>query len=199
MKNIGQVTNRRQNYATYILVVCAFLLALVVSVMATIAYFVDQDTAGGSTTFANLELVTNVTSFGDDNVLISDNTYSNMPATITVAEDSIDAFVRAKCEILVDGEAADGEVIANVLFQEVVESELVTRWIYSSTDGFWYYVGVINSTTSCTFISGYTTHNVENKNVKINITAEGIQKDYEAYKSVWTTAPSDWVLAIASL
>lgn len=68
------------------------------------------------------------------------------------------------------------------------------KWYYNSSDGFYYYIGIVES-DEIIFNEGYFVDNTLNNakagcDVKLNFYVEGLQKQYGAYKAEWTTAPA---------
>ena len=70
---------------------------------------------------------------------------------------------------------------------------MIGKWVYNSTDGFYYYLGGLGN-TKIQFNAGYATDNTFTNakaysDVSIKLEVEAIQRPYGAYKAVWTTAP----------
>ena len=69
------------------------------------------------------------------------------------------------------------------------------KWVYNSSDGYYYYLGRIKADSYTQFNAGYSTDNTMNNkkanaDVYIKLEIEAIQRPYGAYKAVWTTAPA---------
>lgn len=67
------------------------------------------------------------------------------------------------------------------------------KWVYNSTDGYYYYLGSVFG-TYIEFNEGYTTsykigNEFKNAQVEIDLQVESIQRQYGAYHEVWGTAP----------
>lgn len=68
------------------------------------------------------------------------------------------------------------------------------KWVYNSTDNYYYYLGsVFNDFVE--FNKGYTTsykigNEFKNAQVEIDLVVESIQRQYGAYHEVWNTAPA---------
>ena len=104
-----------------------------------------------------------------------------------------DAYIRVKFETT----QINGENIIIPIYN-------ASNWVYDSGTGWYYYIGIINQSTSATFNSALqVTTNLENQHqgtvVDITLTVDALQKEYNAYVTTWADAPSSWVTAIQSI
>lgn len=196
MKYTFDHTSTNRKYAQTI-ALCVVFFVLILSISLTLAYFSSKDDGGGSKNFSTLDLTVTAT-YPTDEPLIPNMIYDGYDATITTSNTSEDAYVRVKMYCEIDGVIDTTLVTPIVPYMEVVGSETVVRWIYNSVDGYWYYVGYVNSTQSAKFLTGYNVGEVGGlKDIHIVIKAEGIQRKYLAYEDLWETASDMWKSEIA--
>ena len=129
-----------------------------------------------------------------DTSYTQDSSGNSLATTIkTTDEHNIDgAFVRVKF-------VCNRSEISLIFNNNITTSADYTdgdeeKWYYNSSDGFYYYIGILDS-DEITFNNGYfvdnTLYNAKaGADVEMNFYIEGLQKGYGAYKAEWSTAPT---------
>lgn len=201
MKNL----HGKKNYFIYqilgIVLLCVSLIALTYSF--TTSWFRDSSTTSNGE--PNVSIIGTIgldvtTNFNFYNLALApDTTYTldkdnkDIGTYVKTSEDhNIDgAFVRIKFE------TNRSEVTlyfnGNTTSSSTYSSSDKNKWVYNSSDGYYYYLGSVKE-TNIQFNAGYSVDNTLN-NEKANATVvfsfkvEAIQRQYGAYKAVWTTAP----------
>ena len=217
MRKFG--TNRNFNITIFALIVlCLSFCTLIIN--TTISYFVDESVTSNNPTITligtlDLEVTTN---FDFENlVLAPDRIYTedylgqDIGTYITATEDHdiFGAYVRVKFETTRKNVGEVSFIDNSDLLKLYFEDGLITtnttftddekdKWFYNETDGYYYYIGVVSKTKIVEFNSGYRTTNsmtniVKDAEVKIDFTVDAIQRQYDAYVEVWTTAPDIFV------
>jgi len=84
----------------------------------------------------------------------------------------------------------DGNFTTNTTLQSTDKG----KWVYNSTDGYYYYLGSVFG-DYIEFNKGYTTsykigNEYKNAQVEIDLQVESVQRQYGAYHEIWPTAPT---------
>lgn len=184
-------TKRRVKGSTIAIIVLSIMLVASIAVGVTLAYFTANANAVGNVTLGdpvNINItqggstVTSLT-FGDD--ALPGHTYDQVIG-ISVPADTSDALLRAKLTI----SNTDGASVN-------VSATTTDSWV-EGDDGYYYYNGVASARSSIDFVTAVTipttlTNEDANKTFNIDISVEAIQEANNAARSVWTTAPTEWL------
>ena len=182
---------RRVKGSTIAIIVLSVLLLASIAVGVTLAYFTADANVAGNVTLGdpvNINItqggstVTSLT-FGSD--ALPGQTYDQVIG-VSVPADTSDALLRAKLTI----SNTDGATVN-------VEATTVDAWV-EGDDGYYYYNGVASANASIDFVTAVTipttlTNEDANKTFNIDISVEAIQEANNAARSVWTTAPTEWL------
>ena len=182
---------RRVKGSTIAIIVLSVLLLASIAVGVTLAYFTADANVTGNVTLGdpvNINItqggstVTSLT-FGSD--ALPGQTYDQVIG-VSVPTDTSDALLRAKLTI----SNTEGATVN-------VEAITVEAWV-EGDDGYYYYNGVASANDSIDFVTAVTipttlTNADANKTFNIDISVEAIQEANNAARSVWTTAPTEWL------
>lgn len=165
-------------------------LVAVVGIGATLAYFTDSEEQTNVVTMGHVDIDLTETSEEDDAVLTEDglqfdnvmpgDVVSKVP-TITVADDSQDAYIRVKMDISAEeGSGITDEDLAELesrLSNQITEG---TGWTYDGE--YYYYDKVMTAGESVDFFESVTVpetwaNNTADESFSIKLTAEAIQAD----------------------
>ncbi len=188
--------NKTATFAISILLLCVMLFAVAIT-CGVVAYFSSNDEGGGNNNLAVLKLDVTTTTFEDDRKgnLLPDYTYDDMPVTIKTQAGSIDALIRAKYKVVIDGQESD--LIQPIIdMNKTEEGQQQILW-QQDTDGWYYYLGYVSTTETATFIRGYNTGAIEGMDIQVTVTVEAIQRQYGAYETLWADASSEIVSQVA--
>ena len=191
--NVTITTKRRLSPATIAIIVLAILLLASIAVAATIAYFSSTQNATGTITLGD-PININITQGGAS---VSSLTFDGnaMPGTVyaqkigvSAPDSTSDAVLRAKLTITnTDGAST------------IVTASTNANWTDNvSTDGYYYYNGVLTARQSIDFVESITvptelTNDDANKTFSVNVIVEALQQANDAASSVWDTAPEEWL------
>jgi predicted ribosomally synthesized peptide with SipW-like signal peptide len=169
-----------------IAVVAAVALIGAIGIGSTLAYFTDSASQTNTVTFGHVDIDLEEPEFSkNDDYTITDVAPGQVitkDPTITVADDSLDCYVRAKVEI--NGELTDAQKAE--LFESIIETVVdVELWSYNEEDGYFYYGGELTPGESVTLFESVTIPTTWNNSVAdatftIDVTAEAVQADYLA-------------------
>lgn len=165
-------------------------LVAVVGIGATLAYFTDSEEQTNVVTMGHVDIDLTETSEEEDAVLTEDglqfdnvmpgDVVSKVP-TITVADDSQDAYIRVKMDISAEeGSGITDEDLAELesrLSNQITEG---TGWTYDGE--YYYYDEVMTAGESVDFFESVTVpetwaNNTADESFSIKLTAEAIQAD----------------------
>lgn len=193
---------------------CAVALIGVVGVGATLAYFTDSENATNVVTMGKVDISLTEPTFGAENPEnhISDVVPGQIitkDPTITVAEDSQPAYLRAKIEFK-QGEQVMDEKLASELEALLKDSDgnlltASTMWL-KGDDGYYYYQEAVDPGDSILLFNSVTIpetweNDVRNMEFDIVISAEAIQaENFDPYNSegqitAWTYTNGDPITA----
>lgn len=184
-------TKRRLSGSTIAIIVLSIMLLASIAVGVTLAYFTSNASATGNITLGD-PININITQGGST---VSSLTFSGdaLPGHVydqvigvSVPADTSDALLRAKLTITNN----DGATLN-------VTAATVDSWQLGD-DEYHYYKGVASANDSIDFVTSITipttlTNADANKTYNIDVVVEAIQEANNAARSVWTTAPSDWL------
>lgn len=179
------------NPSTIVIIVLSILLIASMAIGVTLAYFSSTSTVIGNVTLGNPvninitqggASVTSLT-FGSD--ALPGHVYDQAIA-VNVLEGTSDALLRAKLVITNN----DGATIN-------IQASTVNTWIVGE-DEYYYYNGIATEGDEVEFVTAVTiptsiTNADANKTFNIEVVVEAIQEANNAARSVWTTAPSEWL------
>lgn len=173
-----------------LMAVASTALVAVVGIGATLAYFTDQAEAENIVTMGHVDIDLTEKSEDEDSVMIEDglrfdnvmpgDVISKIP-TITVADDSQNAYVRMKMEITTpEGSgitAKDLELLETGLRKNITNQ---TGWSYN--DGYYYYNDALEATEFVDFfqhvdIPAEWHNNTADGSFTIKLQAEAIQEE----------------------
>lgn len=187
----------------------AVALVAAVGIGSTLAYFTDRDDQTNVLTFGHVDITLEEPDFEEDSDgtfeitnLTPGGTYTKDP-TIIVAEDSEDAFLRAKIEYQNISPEKAGELEELIAFDYDIENdEKVPLWI-KGDDGYYYYQGVAEAGDEVLFFDEVTIpyfwkNEVAGKSFKIKVTAEAIQADNTAMADELLDEDGDLIAPITS-
>lgn len=191
MSNVRVKERRQIKGSTVAIIVLSVMLIASIAVGVTLAYFTANATVAGNVSLGdpvNINItqggstVTSLT-FSDD--ALPGHVYDQVIG-ISVPANTSDALLRAKLTI----SNTDGLTLN-------VEATTVDTWI-EGDDDYYYYNGVASAGNAIDFVTAVTiptemTNEYANKTFNINISVEAIQQDNDAARSVWTTAPEEWL------
>lgn len=122
-------------------IVMALTLVGVVGIGATLAYFTDEADAKNTITMGHVDIDLDEPNFPEDkeieNVIPGD--VITKDPTITVAEDSESAYIRAK--VILDNKLSDeqkSELLANINID-------TDKWYLNADDGYYYYNSIVSA------------------------------------------------------
>ncbi|MBQ7880968.1 MAG: hypothetical protein IJ358_03920 [Clostridia bacterium] len=184
-------TKKRVKGSTIAIIVLSVMLIASIAVGVTLAYFTANTDVTGNVTLGdpvNINItqggstVTSLT-FGDN--ALPGHTYDQVIG-VSVPADTSDALLRAKLTI----SNTDGATVT-------VEATTVDSWV-KGDDDYYYYNGVASAGDAIDFVTAVTipttlTNEDANKTFNIDISVEAIQEANNAARSVWTTAPTEWL------
>ncbi len=184
-------TKRRLSGSTIAIIVLSIMLLASIAVGVTLAYFTSNASATGNITLGD-PININITQGGST---VSSLTFSGdaLPGHVydqvigvSVPADTSDALLRAKLTITNN----DGATLN-------VTATTVDSWQLGD-DEYHYYKGVASANDSIDFVTSITipttlTNADANKTYNIDVVVEAIQEANNAARSVWTTAPADWL------
>lgn len=159
-------------------VTAALALIGVVGIGATLAYFTDEADAKNTITMGHVDIDIDEPNFPEDkkieNVVPGD--VITKDPTITVADDSKSAYIRAK--VVLDDELSDAQKSA--LLQNINID--TTKWYLNTDDGYYYYNAIVSAGDSVklfdTVVIPETWGNeVADMSFTIDVFAEAIQSD----------------------
>ena len=182
---------RRISGSTVAIIVLSIMLLASIAVGVTLAYFTANASAAGNVSLGdpvNINItqggssVTSLT-FGSD--ALPGHVY-DQAIGVSVPADTSNALLRAKLTIT----NTDGASIT-------VDATTTDSWV-EGDDDYYYYNGVASAGDSIDFVTAVTipttlTNADANKTFNIDISVEAIQEANNAARSVWTTAPSEWL------
>ena len=184
-------TKSRVKGSTVAIIVLSVLLIASIAVGVTLAYFTANANVAGNVTLGdpvNINITQGGSSvssltFGDD--ALPGQVYDQVIG-VSVPANTSNALLRAKLTIT----NTDGASIT-------VEATTVDTWI-EGNDDYYYYNGVASAGDSIDFVTAVTiptglTNTDANKTFNIDISVEAIQEANNAARSVWTTAPTEWL------
>lgn len=175
-----------------LMAVASTALVAVVGIGATLAYFTDQAEAENIVTMGHVDIDLTEKSEDEDSVMIEDglrfdnvmpgDVISKIP-TITVAEDSQDAYVRMKMTITpAEGSGITAEDIG--LLETGLRKNITNKsgWSYNGNDGYYYYNDALAATEAVDFfqyvdIPAEWTNNTADGSFTIKLQAEAIQEE----------------------
>lgn len=194
--------NRKGLYQAFgIVLLCLSLIALTYNI--TFAWFRDSSVTSNEPNVTivgtiALDVTTNFKftnlTFAPDTTYTVDSNGDSIATKIKTAEEhDIDgAFVRLKWT------TNRSEITLHFGDNLTTSSDYTgtsdeNNWYYNSSDGFYYYIGIVKD-TDVTFNEGYyvdnTLHNAKaGAPVEMSFYVEGLQSQYGAYLAEWTTAP----------
>lgn len=167
------------------LLTLAVAVALVgaVGVGSTLAYFTDKDDAQNVITMGHVDIDLDEPGFDNDDDE-HDNTIGGVvpgdvitkDPTITVAEDSEDAYIRAK--VVMGSTLTDTQKVA-LLANINIDT---TKWYYNSTDGYYYYKDIVTAGNKVVLFDTVTIpetwgNETADLTFTIDVSAEAIQAD----------------------
>lgn len=184
-------TERRIKGSTIAIIVLAVLLIASIAVGVTLAYFAADANVTGNVTLGdpvNINITqggSSVTSLTFSEDALPGHVYDQVIG-ISVPADTSDALLRAKLTIT----NTDGASIN-------VDATTVDAWV-EGDDGYYYYNGVASAGDAIDFVTAVTiptglTNEDANKSFNIDISVEAIQEANNAARTVWTTAPTEWL------
>lgn len=195
-------------------------LVAAVGIGATLAYFTDSDAATNVITMGHVDIDLDEPEFdeeaGDDKTItdITPGQKITKDPTITVDEDSADAYLRATItfEGLTDGtnntKNQISELLANINIDTEVSEASPAAWYYNSEDGYYYYNTKVSAGNSVELfteveIPASWGNEVADLTFKIIVSAEAIQADNFAptldttgkFITAWEDANGDAITA----
>ena len=182
---------RRISGSTVAIIVLSIMLIASIAVGVTLAYFTANATAAGNVSLGdpvNINITqggSSVTSLTFGNDALPGHVY-DQAIGVSVPADTSNALLRAKLTIT----NTDGASI-------IVEATTTNSWV-EGDDDYYYYNGVATAGDSIDFVTAVTipttlTNADANKTFNIDISVEAIQEANNAARSVWTTAPAEWL------
>lgn len=225
MKEFGTKNHKRISLFA-VLVLCFSFIVLLVN--TTLAWFVDDSTTsngGAEITLIgtlSLDISTNFNfknlALAPDKVYMTDYLGDDIGTYVKTAynHDIKGAYVRIRFSTTRKNVGAsefidnsdllslyfgDGED-TNITTSNVYDDDADPVWYYNEADDYYYYIGAVGD-TNVQFNRGYKTSNrmtntVKDAEVKIFLTVESVQRQYDAYVHVWPLAPTifvDWAEA----
>lgn len=189
------IVRKKTTPATIAIIVLSVLLLASVIFGATLAYFSANQDVTGTITLGNPVNI-NITQGGAsvstltfDGTAMPGSVYSQ-PIGISVPDNTSNALLRAKIQLTeTDGDTT--KVIATT----------ASNWT-EGADDYYYYNGVAQAGNAIEFVSKITvpttlTNEDANKVFTVNVVVEAIQEANNAARSVWTTAPEEWLTTYA--
>lgn len=204
-----------QRLYLYIVLCISFVVLLINS---TVAYFMDQSTTSNDGVkliiigTLDLDVTTNFNfknlALAPDTLYLTDYEGEDIGTYIKTSDDHdiYGAYVRVRFTTkrhnvgepkdrvnldLLDLYFTPDEVTTNTSYSEQNDKD---KWFYNSADNYYYYIGAVED-EFVRFNTGYKTSNYmtnveKDAPVEIEILVESIQRQYDAYADVWTTAPA---------
>ncbi|MBQ3502920.1 MAG: hypothetical protein IJA72_04605 [Clostridia bacterium] len=184
-------TKKRISGSTVAIIVLSIMLIASIAVGVTLAYFTANTSAEGNVSLGdpvNINItqggssVTSLT-FGED--ALPGHVYDQVIG-ISVPTNTSNALLRAKLTIT----NTDGASLT-------VDATTTDSWV-EGDDDYYYYNGVAKAGDAIDFVTAVTiptslTNDDANKTFNIDISVEAIQEANNAARSVWTTAPAEWL------
>lgn len=182
---------KRVSGASIAIIVLSILLIASIAVGITLAFFTANANVTGSITLGdpvNINITqggASVTSLTFTGNALPGQVYDQVIGVSIPAKTS-NALLRAKLTIT----NTDGASLS-------VDATTVDTW-ESGEDSYYYYKGVAKASDAINFVTKITvptalTNEDANKSFNIDIVVEAIQEANGAARSVWTTAPADWL------
>lgn len=182
---------KRVSGASIAIIVLSILLIASIAVGITLAFFTANANVTGSITLGdpvNINITqggASVTSLTFTGNALPGQVYDQVIGVSIPAKTS-NALLRAKLTIT----NTDGASLS-------VDATTVETW-ESGEDSYYYYKGVAKANDAINFVTKITvptalTNEDANKSFNIDIVVEAIQEANGAARSVWTTAPADWL------
>lgn len=168
------------------------MLILLVGLSTTMAWFTDSDNfstdTDTGTIFVDLHCEINQMDMVAPNRIyrLDEMVYVIGRTETDVSDDTADAYVRIKYTAFIGSD--DVTHLITPIFYNNADYLLNGHdtWIYSETDGKYYYLGYTNTTTKAVFCDGFMVSQnfpkaFQNKTVIFKIEVDAIQRKYKAY------------------
>ena len=162
--------------------VLALVLIGAVGIGATLAYFTDKEEATNVVTMGHvdIELTEEAWTYGEEGItgVMPGQVIAKDP-TITVAQGSLDAYVRVKLTVT----GFEGIEDADAYKEDILESLVLNEGWSKKTDGYYYYSEKLSAGASTTpvfdnvVIPYEWTNAVADATFNVEVTAEAIQAD----------------------
>ena len=219
MREFGTKNHRRISLFA-VLVLCFSFIVLLVN--TTLAWFVDDSTTSNGTdiTLIGTLSLDVTTSFrfknlvlAPDKVYMTDYLGQDIGTYVKTAynHDIKGAYVRIRFSTtrknVGASEFIDNSDLLRLYFGEPDDTNITTInsydnsidpvWYYNEADDYYYYIGAVEE-DNVQFNRGYKTSNrmtnaVKDAEVRINLTVESVQRQYDAYTEVWSNPPTIFV------
>lgn len=184
-------TKKRINGTTIAIITLSVLLIASIAIGVTLAFFTADATVTGSITLGdpvNISITqggSSVTSLTFDGTALPGKVY-DQAIGVSIPQNTSTALLRAKLTI----SNTDGATVS-------VTATTVDAWM-SGDDDYYYYKGKANAGDAIDFVTAVTiptslTNADANKTFNIDVVVEAIQEANGAARSVWTTAPAEWL------
>lgn len=184
-------TKKRINGTTIAIITLSVLLIASIAIGVTLAFFTADATVTGSITLGdpvNISITqggSSVTSLTFDGTALPGKVY-DQAIGVSIPQNTSTALLRAKLTI----SNTDGATVS-------VTATTVDAWM-SGDDDYYYYKGKANAGDAIDFVTAVTiptslTNADANKTFNIDVVVEAIQEASGAARSVWTTAPAEWL------
>ncbi len=189
------IVRKKTTPATIAIIVLSILLLASVIFGATLAYFSANQDVTGTITLGdpvNINITqggASVSTLTFDGTAMPGSVYSQ-PIGISVPDNTSNALLRAKIQLAeTDGDTT--KVIATT----------ASNWT-EGDDDYYYYNGVAQAGNAIEFVSKITvpttlTNDDASKVFTVSVVVEAIQEANNAARSVWTTAPEEWLTTYA--
>ena len=182
---------KRISGASIAIIVLSILLIASIAVGITLAYFAANANVTGSITLGdpvNINITqggASVTSLTFTGNALPGQVYDQVIG-VSIPAQSSNALLRAKLTIT----NTDGASLT-------VDATTVDAWT-KGEDNYYYYKGTAKANDTIDFVTKLTvptglTNEDANKSFNIDVVVEAIQEANGAARSVWTTAPADWL------
>lgn len=182
---------KRLSGASIAIIVLSILLIASIVVGITLAFFTADANVTGTVTLGdpvNINITqggASVTSLTFSDKALPGQVYDQVIGVSIPAQTS-NALLRAKLTIT----NTNGATLS-------VDATTVDTWT-KAEDTYYYYKGIAKASDAIDFVTKITvptglTNDDANKSFSINIIVEAIQEANGAARSVWTTAPTDWL------
>lgn len=172
------------------------ILTFLIFYFVSLSWFGESKTGSGVITTGKIAISV-TTDLNFNGIFLEPNkTYSKSTTIIGSNEpgneNTNDAYIRVKFETNI-------KINNQNIIIPIYDSQ---KWILGE-DGWYYYIGIVNKTTSATFntalqVRSDLSNQHQNQTVIITLTVSAIQREFEAYKNDpdWSTAPTAWKNAI---